>query len=61
MDSNLKEFRIELIRKDLSFAIVSKKLGISKPTLVKRIKNPELFTIENLKNLKKLNFNVLEQ
>jgi|5B_taG_2_1085324.scaffolds.fasta_scaffold00779_14 hypothetical protein len=61
MDSNLKEFRIELIRKDLSFAIVSKKLGISKPTLIKRIKNPELFTIENLKNLKKLNFNVLEQ
>tara|TARA_R100000278_G_scaffold121307_1_gene104924 strand:- start:551 stop:736 length:186 start_codon:yes stop_codon:yes gene_type:complete len=61
MNSLLKEFRIELIRNDLSFATVSKKLGISKPTLIKRIKNPELFTIENLKNLKKLNLNVLEQ
>lgn len=61
MDSNLKEFRIELIRKELTLGSVSKKLGISKPTLIKRIKNPELFTIENLKNLQKLNLNVLEQ
>lgn len=61
MNDLLKEFKIELIKQDLNITQVATTLGISKPTLIKRIQKPELFTIENIKNLEKLKLNLIKQ
>jgi len=58
MDDLLKQFKIELIRNDLKVDDVVGHLGLSKPTLYKRIKNPELFTIDNVNKLKQLKLNL---
>lgn len=61
MDDLLKQFKIELIRNDLKVDDVVGHLGLSKPTLYKRIKNPELFTIDNVNKLKQLKLNLWKQ
>lgn len=52
-----KEWKFQSLRLDLSNQEISKGLGISLPTLYSRIKDPQRFTINNLKKLKKLGFN----
>ncbi len=51
------EFKIQLLRLGLTKPEIAKKLGISLPTLNSRIKDPQRFTIYNLKQLKKVGFN----
>lgn len=58
MENLIKRFKIELIKQDLKIQEVAYGLGISKPTLLKRVANPELFTIDNVKKLKQLKLNL---
>lgn len=51
------EFKIQLLRLGLNKPEIAEKLGISLPTLNSRIKDPQRFTIYNLKELKKVGFN----
>lgn len=59
MENLLKQFKIELIKQDLTIDQVANHLQISKPTLYKRMKNPGLLTLDNLENLKKLKLNIM--
>jgi len=59
MENLLKQFKIELIKQDLTIDQVANHLKISKPTLYKRMKNPGLLTLDNLENLKKLKLNIM--
>jgi len=61
MNDLIKEFKIELIKHDLKIQEVANKLGISKPTLLKRVANPELFTLDNIKNLKQMKLNLIKE
>jgi len=61
MNDLIKEFKIELIKQDLKIQEVANKLGISKPTLLKRVANPELFTLDNIKNLKQMKLNLIKE
>lgn len=61
MNDLIKEFKIELIKQDLKIQEVANKLGISKPTLLKRVANPELFTLDNIKNLKQIKLNLIKE
>jgi len=61
MNDSIKEFKIELIKQDLKIQEVANKLGISKPTLLKRVANPELFTLDNIKNLKQMKLNLIKE
>lgn len=61
MENPIKRFKIELIKQDLKVQEVADGLGISKPTLLKRVANPELFTLENIKNLKQMKLNLIKE
>lgn len=49
-------FSIERLRLELSKQVIAESLKISLPTLNSRIENPQRWTVNNLKQLKKLGF-----